>query len=80
VKKLKVVGISFLLAGAVSFVWSIVVYIDYLNWLEMIREKCSNAPCMTPINTSMDEVNLGIIIGSILSAIGITLLVINRKK
>lgn len=79
-RKNKIIGISFLVAGAISFGWAAVVYVNYLNWLEMIREKCSAVPCMTPINNSMDMATLGIIIGSVLSVIGIAFLIIDRKN
>jgi hypothetical protein len=79
--KLKIFGISFLIVSAISFLWAIIVYINYYMWLEEIMKKCANVPpCMMPVNTSMDYVNLGILIGTILGIIGIILLAINRKK
>lgn len=78
-KKLKLIGISFLVAGTISFVWAIVVYIQYQIWINEIMKKCGGS-CMTPINNTLYYENLGIAIGAILSGVGIVLLTINSKK
>jgi hypothetical protein len=78
-KKLKIIGISFLIASAIPFSMAIITYVNYQKWLEMIQEKCKDVPCMTPINNSLDYVMDFSLIGLVLVIIGITLLIINKK-